>query len=332
MLQQNGNDVPASVFQIHSNDQENVRSSDPLLKWCTYALEFAAECDGELPRFPGSAIRGAFGHALKRLVCVMRNRPCEGCPLEFSCLYTTIFETRANPSGTAFDSRMRPPHPFVLKVSFVSQRQVRNGDSLQFGVSLFGNAVAAYPIVLRALQEACKRGLGSNRLRFQLKEIRKSGRPCGWKPDQSYPAPLIEDNPRINGCSCHWEIATPLRLRSGGKPVDHQSLAPRDLAMPVLRRLMLLVHHFGNPDKLDTPADMNDRASRLQLTYCHLKWKRLQRYSSRQSATHSVSGLLGVVGISFSDAPEWGPILAWAPTIHVGKATSMGLGRVELAQ
>jgi hypothetical protein len=41
---------------------------------------------GRFPAFPGSAWRGAFGHALKRTVCVMRLRPCAGCPLERSCI------------------------------------------------------------------------------------------------------------------------------------------------------------------------------------------------------------------------------------------------------
>ena len=77
---------------------------------------------------------------------------------------------------------------------------------------------------------------------------------------------------------------------------------------------------------------MRRRAGLLNFTYCDLKWRRLQRYSSRQSATHSVSGLMGAVGLDYSAVPEWGQILAWAPVIHIGKATSMGLGRVELCK
>ena len=302
----------------------------PALEWCSYALEFSASQDGELPAFPGSAIRGAFGHALKRLVCVMRNRPCEGCPLEFSCLYTTLFETRAHPAdGPAAVRDIRPPHPFVLKVEFLARRRIHKGDTLRFGLNLYGTAVSASPFVLRAMEEAGERGFGRNRLSFRLEGIRQAGPQDDWSPGRAYPVPAIRDAPQASGISCRWHFATPLRLRSGGRPVDDRRLTPADLAMPVLRRLDLLVRHYGNPGQLRFQPDMKRRAGLLRFTHCELKWKRLQRYSSRQSTTHSVSGLMGDVGLDCSAVPEWGPILAWAPVIHVGKATSMGLGRVE---
>ena len=304
--------------------------TSPYLEWCSYMLEFSADGDGELPGFPGSAIRGAFGHALKRLVCVMRRRPCEGCPLEFSCLYTTIFETRSEPvnAGIAV-SNARLPHPFVLKAGFVARRQFRKGDRLRLGLTLFGTAVNAYPFALRAMEEAGERGFGRGRLPFRLEGVRQSG-PChDWAQGQAFPAPVIRGAPQAGGALCRWNFTTPLRLRSGGRPVDHRRITPGDLAVPVLRRLDLLVSHYGKPDRFSVPPDMKRRAGQLRFTRCDLTWKRLQRYSSRQSSTHSVSGLMGTVGLDCSEAPEWGPILAWAPVIHVGKATSMGLGRVE---
>ena len=304
----------------------------PVLEWCSYTLDFSARHDGDLPAFPGSAIRGAFGHALKRLACVMRNRPCDGCPLEFNCLYTTIFETRCDPATEGGNAvrNIRPPHPFVLKVDFAAQRRFQKGDMLQVGIVLYGTAVNTYPFVLRAMEEAGERGFGRNRLSFRLENISQVGlRHDDWASGKAYPVPGIQDPPQASGFSCHWNIMTPLRLRSGGKPVDHRRLTPGDLAMPVLRRLMLLVQHYGNPDQLRIHPDMSRRTSLLRFTRCDLKWKRLQRYSSRQSATHSVSGLMGAISLDYSAVPEWGQILAWAPVIHVGKATSMGLGRVE---
>lgn len=328
------NDLPAGDAQAGTATTGDCRIGDPapsFLEWCSYTLEFSAGDDGELPAFPGSAIRGAFGHALKRLVCVMRRRPCEGCPLEFNCLYTTIFETRSEPSGAGIAVRnIRPPHPFVLKVDFVARRQFRKGDTLRLGLNLFGTAVGAHPFALRAMEEAGESGLGRMRLPFRLDAIRQAGACRDWTPGQGFPAPVIRGAPRASGVSCRWNFTTPLRLRSGGRPVDHRRIAPEDLAMPVLRRLDLLVSHYGNPDRFRVHPDMKRRAGLLRFTRCELKWKRLQRYSSRQSATHSVSGLMGSAELDYSAVPEWGPILAWAPVIHVGKATSMGLGRVEI--
>ena len=322
-------DLPEAVSHISAEEHKHGQSTRPFLEHCSYTLEFTAERDGKLPAFPGSTIRGAFGNALKRLVCVMRNRPCDGCPLEFTCMYTTVFETRAKPSGENPVRNIRPPHPFVLKVDFVANRQLNGGDRLDIGITLYGTAMANYPFILRAMEEACEYGLGPNRLPFRLKAIRQVGKHRDWMRGHAYPVPVIRDIPKASGSSCRWRTVTPLRLRSEGKPVDHLGLVPRDIALPVLRRLMLLVNHYGNPDHFHVHPHMNNSACLLRFTSCDLKWKRLQRYSSRQSTTHSISGLMGVVGIDFSDAPEWGPILAWAPAIHVGKATSMGLGRVE---
>ena len=299
-----------------------------LLEWCNYSLKFIAQRDGPLPIFPGSTVRGAFGHSLKRLVCVMRNRPCSGCPLEFSCLYTTIFETRADPSKEFLKRSVRLPHPFVLKVSFLERRHLRSGESLDVGVTLFGNAVSAYPFVLRALEEAGKNGLGPERIPLRLASVHQAGRPEPWSPNQPYPEPRTFGPPLSNVTTCRWQIATPLRLRSCGKLVDHRRLQPSDLAMSVFRRINLLVRHYGSQKCMNELPDMRGKAGLLKFSNIDLSWKTLQRYSSRQSTTHSVSGIVGNVGIDYSEAPEWGPILAWAPITHVGKGTSMGLGRV----
>ena len=145
-------------------------------------------------------------------------------------------------------SQHPPPHPFVLKVSFAARRRFQKGDVLQVGVVLYGAAVNTYPYVLRAMEEAGERGFGRNRLSFRLENISRAGlRQDDWAPGEAYPVPGVQGPPQASGFSCHWDFTTPLRLRSGGKPVDHRMLAPGDLAMPVLRRLMLLVQHYGNP-------------------------------------------------------------------------------------
>jgi hypothetical protein len=44
-----------------------------------YELRLCAEETCSLPAFLGSTLRGAFGHALKKTVCVMQHRVCERC-------------------------------------------------------------------------------------------------------------------------------------------------------------------------------------------------------------------------------------------------------------
>ena len=46
-----------------------------------YRLEFTTERPIHLPEYAGSALRGAFGHALKHIACVTRERDCANCAL-----------------------------------------------------------------------------------------------------------------------------------------------------------------------------------------------------------------------------------------------------------
>lgn len=58
-----------------------------------YRIYFDKISSGRLPTFPGSAWRGAFGHALKKTACVVRDTPCSQCLLKNACAYSYIFET-----------------------------------------------------------------------------------------------------------------------------------------------------------------------------------------------------------------------------------------------
>jgi hypothetical protein len=63
--------------------------------------------------YPGSAWRGAFGHALKRIVCAMRLRPCHGCALSDVCVHTAFF-------GPDTVARQAGPTSFVLILRLVT--------------------------------------------------------------------------------------------------------------------------------------------------------------------------------------------------------------------
>ena len=72
-------------------------STVPTLPLARYRLTFRAADDLRLPAYTGSAWRGAFGRALKRLVCVTREPTCPPCLLYRSCIYPSVFETPPDP-------------------------------------------------------------------------------------------------------------------------------------------------------------------------------------------------------------------------------------------
>src|SRR5438874_1544182 len=76
----------------------------------------------ELPRYSGSTLRGAFGAALKRLVCVRPDLPqCDPCPLIDRCAYPYLFETQAGgqPGTVGFTDL---PRPYVIHAPAGEQR------------------------------------------------------------------------------------------------------------------------------------------------------------------------------------------------------------------
>ncbi|HEX9944261.1 MAG TPA: hypothetical protein VGG03_19800, partial [Thermoanaerobaculia bacterium] len=66
----------------------------PAIPYLRLTHVLRALAPARLPAFKGSMLRGAFGHALRRSVCLMGpEQPCETCRLRRACAYTRIFET-----------------------------------------------------------------------------------------------------------------------------------------------------------------------------------------------------------------------------------------------
>jgi hypothetical protein len=165
-----------------------------------------------LPIFLGSTLRGAFGHALKKAVCVMNHRNCERCLVTERCLYPYLFETSAPSDAPLLRGQQQAPHPFILTppifteterqneiASHQSQegqrsnqyasgarkrlhtdfhtdsdarRQFAAGDELPFDLLLMGRAVEYLNYVLDAISHMAYEGLGFKRARFELAGVK----------------------------------------------------------------------------------------------------------------------------------------------------------------
>ncbi len=139
----------------------------------------------------GSAWRGAFGHALRKTVCVTRLPACEPCVLVQSCPYPYLFESRTPPGAAKLSRYPRTPGPYVLEpaddrfdatdetyAERTSDTAVgdENADpawpaSTRLGVILFGAANDRLPYVVHALDRAARSGLTSRRIEFELVDV-----------------------------------------------------------------------------------------------------------------------------------------------------------------
>ncbi|MFN3717139.1 MAG: hypothetical protein ACK4R8_10495, partial [Thiobacillus sp.] len=79
-----------------------------------YRFDCTVETPMRLPEYAGSTLRGAFGHAFKRTVCVTREKDCKACPLYRGCAYPAVFAPPA-PESHAVQKFSDIPAPYVIE-------------------------------------------------------------------------------------------------------------------------------------------------------------------------------------------------------------------------
>src|SRR5690606_12579235 len=88
-----------------------------------------------LPDYAGSMLRGAFGHALRRVACMTRMKECTGCPLLATCPYSQIFETPPL-AHHALQKFSAMPNPYVIEPPEGGARVLAEGDTFSFSMVL----------------------------------------------------------------------------------------------------------------------------------------------------------------------------------------------------
>jgi CRISPR-associated endoribonuclease Cas6 len=297
-------------------------------------LVFEALDPVEIPVFSGSVWRGAFGYALKRVACVMRLRPCEGCPLETSCVYTQLFDTRPLRGHGLFGRVSRAPHPFAIAPA-VERASLLPGEQFGLRVTLIGHAARWMPVALRAYEEAAARGIGPGRGRLVLAEARDMDGEIAWRPGEplvsstatSAPLPPSPRQARLS-------VRTPLRLRRGGRLVGPAEFTAADLVMAIARRASELCEHYGAGPITADFKKLKAVAGRVTITRRNLEWREYQRYSTRQHQRLAMGGVVGDADLDLAaagdGAAELWPFLMLGAVIGAGKGTTMGFGAYEI--
>ena len=124
----------------------------------------------------GSAWRGAFGHALRKAVCVTRLPACDPCVLLRSCPYPFLFESRTPPGAEKLTRYPRTPGPVVLEPADPRFDTCPGDGALNLGVTLFGSAADHLPYVVHALEQAGRQGLTGRRVVLDLLDVQVESR------------------------------------------------------------------------------------------------------------------------------------------------------------
>ena len=98
-----------------------------------------------LPLYKGSTLRGGFGHAFKRVVCIQKGKVCNDCMVKSTCVYSYIFETSPPEDTEILRLYKNIPHPFVIEPPLTSQRLFKKDEEITFNLILIGKAIQYLP-------------------------------------------------------------------------------------------------------------------------------------------------------------------------------------------
>ena len=79
-----------------------------------YRFDWRVTRPVRMPEYAGSMLRGAFGHALRQLACMTKQKECDGCPLIANCPYIGIFAP-VPPAAHTLQKFSQIPVPYVIE-------------------------------------------------------------------------------------------------------------------------------------------------------------------------------------------------------------------------
>ena len=299
-----------------------------------------------LPEYKGSTLRGGFGQNLKRAVCVIKNRECKNCLLKEKCVYSYIFETPPPQDATRLRKYPYAPHPFVIEPPLERKEEYDRDEELSFNLVLIGKATEYLPYFVFAFDKLGEVGLGQGNGKYWLREVRclkgnsDNGRLIYTGEDNTFKDSyaLISGEDILEECRKYYgkrkitlNFATPTRIK-------YQEHFVKDLEFHILIRNLLrrisLVSYFHCDKELKVDfKSLIEMAKKVKKEDSNLSWYDWQRYSSRQNTKMLLGGFIGRVTFSFDgiDSRQFLPFILLGSYIHVGKGTSFGLGKYEIA-
>lgn len=284
-----------------------------------------------LPSYKGSTLRGAFGVALKKALCVNRRQACSDCLLACNCLYAATFERGR---AAAELRQAQPPLPYII----IPPEDVRTdyvpGDRLEIGLNLFGSANDSLPYFVFAFDHMGEGGLGKRidgrRGRFTLESVSCSGQTLydankGQLRTPDLPELTLQEPADEKG---HVELSlhTPLRLKYSNQL--QAELPFQLLVRALLRRLSAVLASYGGGEPPLDYRGLVHRAGSVRTEGASLRWDDWERYSNRQQQSMRMGGLVGT--IRYAEVPgEYRPLLESCRPLHLGKQSTFGLGRYD---
>lgn len=288
------------------------------LKISRFVLQFKALTVLQLPEYAGSALRGAFGHALKSIACLTANRNrgmCSCQPVE-SCLYRQLFDPSKREISAISQVQDIPP-PFVIE-PYGLPTHLETEQVACFNMVLIGHlAHSQLAIIQLAWQRALHDGIG-------LKQ--ENGQRGSAALIQMEIVSQPEPDPRNPG-NLQLDLLSPLRLAERGKLIQPDTLDAAVLFKALIRRIGVLGELYGQPLTLNY-AELNRHIAQLKMEK-QLGWMDWFRYSNRQKQDMPLGGLVGNIQLHLVPDELW-QLIYIGQWLHVGKNSVFGLGHYQV--
>ncbi|NGZ07738.1 MAG: CRISPR system precrRNA processing endoribonuclease RAMP protein Cas6 [Magnetococcales bacterium] len=301
-----------------------------------YRLEWEVESRMRLPEYAGSALRGVFGAALRRVVCLTGKPECPGCGSWRSCPYPLIFETPVPVSATGERMQAVVPNPYMIEPPPWGERIYQPGESLVFHMVLVGKALAQLSLIVFAWQRALARGVGPDHGKARLLRVvhveSQGEREIFHSEGQSLLAhdSCVSVPPWPGPSTVTMQIITPARVQRDGSPLGPERITPRDLLVNLMRRVSQVMELHGQRTMEADYADLAQQA-RLIDARGRLTWRDWTRRSARQQQTMALGGVVGTWHLTGPLELFW-PFLYLGQWLHVGKNATFGLGHYRLIE
>jgi hypothetical protein len=240
------------------------------------------------------------------------------CQRKAECAYAYIFETPAPAGSEVLSKNTHVPHPFVLEPPEETKQIYEPGELLSFHLVLIGRASDYLPYCIAAFEELGHLGLGRGRGRYTLEAVAS-----------------VNAQGQETLVYSRWEHC----LSDPGLPIHpllQSGQAPQSLEFPIfwgaLSRRISSLAYFHAGQRLESHVDfvaLKQRAREVVVARQELRWAEWERYSSRQQERLKLGGLLGTIWYA-GPLEEFWPHLQLGEYVHVGKATSFGLGQIRV--
>jgi hypothetical protein len=311
-----------------------------------FKLRFAREVSVS-PLYAGSMLRGAFGTALRRIVCLDFHQNCSDCITRESCAYQKIFSPITPVDAGRLTKNRDMPRGFIIKPPLRADTYGPERP-FSFRMILVGELIQWLPYIIVPFSEIGRTGIGRQRTKFSFEKLICLD-PKGVHDHEIYSA---TDNLVRAG-----EIVSP----SFEKLTSMNKRKPETLTLNFLTPTLLMFNLDGRrgasrpvrvPEFHVAVKRLRDRINRLATAYCgtelqvdhkkmgikaeevkiysvHGGWRERSR-KTRAGERQDLSGFVGSITYE-GDFEEFLPLLRLGEYLHVGKNAAFGNGWYEIA-